>query len=209
VDQIANLVNTKQGSIKRQMKRIPSLAVEIPYSALEELAVSRRVKRIWHDAKVQALLDIAVPTVGGKYARENGLTGQNTVAAVIDTGIYPHQDLITPENRIIGWVDLLDKKESPYDDNGHGTHVAGIIAGNGYSSRGRYRGMAPEAHLVGVKALDGDGSGNVSDIIAGIEWIIENRLVYNIQAINLSLGAIAQDAAGQDPLCRATSAAWR
>ena len=129
--------------------------------------------------------------------------------AVIDTGIYPHPDLVYPENRIVAWNDLVNGKDSPYDDNGHGTHVAGIIAGNGASSRGKYAGMAPEAKLIGVKALDQDGSGNTSDIISGIEWCIENQKTYNIKAINLSIGGTAQDSYSQDPLCRATSAAWR
>lgn len=208
IESVANLVNASQGVVKRHIKKIPSLAVEIPFSALEELAGSRRVKRIWHDARVRAMLDLAAPTVGGNYAWEQGITGKNTVAAVIDTGISPHPDLVTPENRIVGWVDLLNQIDSPYDDNGHGTHVAGIIAGNGYSSRGRYRGIAPDAKLVGVKALDNGGAGNVSDVIAGIEWVIDNRSIYNIHAINLSLGATAQDSYREDPLCRAVGAAW-
>lgn len=208
-EKIAALVNANQGKVHREIHTIPVLAIELPYVALEELALLREVRRIWHDGKVKAMLDIAVPTVGGDYVQKNGYTGKDMVAAVIDTGIYPHRDLTIPENRIIGWVDLVNQAAAPYDDNGHGTHIAGIIAGNGASSRGRYRGMAPEAKLVGIKALDSSGSGNISDIIAGIEWVIEYKEQYQIRAINLSLGATAQSSYRFDPLCRATTAAWR
>lgn len=208
-EKIATLVNANQGKVHREIHTIPVLAIELPYVALEELALLRDVRRIWHDSKVKAMLDIAVPTVGGDYVQKNGYTGKDMVAAVIDTGIYPHRDLIRPENRIIAWVDLINQATTPYDDNGHGTHIAGIIAGNGASSRGRYCGMAPEAKLVGIKALDSDGSGNVSDIIAGIEWVIEQKDQYQIRVINLSLGATAQSSYRFDPLCQATTAAWR
>ena len=154
-------------------------------------------------------MDIAAPTVGAYTAQESGFTGKDMVAAVIDTGIFPHTDLVYPENRIIGWYDLVNERNNPYDDNGHGTHIAGIIVGNGTISRGRYRGMVPQAKLVGVKALDRNGSGNTSDVIAAIEWCIRNREQYNIRAINLSLGSTAQDSYRNDPLCRAATAAWR
>jgi serine protease AprX len=208
-DKIAAYVENNQGKVHREMKVIPSMVVELPYEAIQMLAKSNHVKRIWHDAKVRTMLDVAIPTTGGSKTQGLGFTGKDVTVAVIDTGIYPHPDLTYPENRIVAWNDLVNGKDSPYDDNGHGTHVSGIIAGNGIASRGKYTGMAPEAKLVGVKVLDKDGSGNTSDIISGIEWCIENQKAYNIKAINLSVGAAAQDAYSQDPLCRATSAAWR
>lgn len=206
---IAYFVNHSQGRVHRKVDVFPGLVVELPFVKIEQMTWSPYIKKIWHDTKVQTLLDIAVPTVGGNIARDSGFTGKDMVVAVIDTGIYPHQDLIYPENRIVGWYDLVNERSAPYDDNGHGTHVAGIIAGNGTVSRGRYRGMAPEAKLVGIKVLDRDGSGNTSDVIAAIEWCINNREEYNIRAINLSLGSTAQDSYQADPLCRAVSAAWR
>ncbi len=206
---IAYFVNNCQGRVHRKLDVFPGLVVELPFANIEQMTWSPYIKKIWHDTKVQALLDVAAPTVGENIAWDSGFTGKDMVAAVIDTGIYPHSDLSYPEGRIIGWYDLVNDRSDPYDDNGHGTHVAGIIAGNGTASRGRYRGMAPDAKLVGVKVLDQDGSGNTSDVIAGIEWCISNREKYNIKAINLSLGSIAQDTYRNDPLCRAATAAWR
>ncbi|MGE5605967.1 MAG: S8 family peptidase [Bacteroidota bacterium] len=206
---VTDFVNHSQGKVHRKVNVFPGLVVELPFSHIQEMTWFPYIKKIWHDTQVQALMDIAAPTVGGYTAQESGFTGKDMVAAVIDTGIYPHTDLIYPENRIIGWYDLVNERDNPYDDNGHGTHIAGIIAGNGAISRGRFRGMAPEAKLVGVKALDRNGSGNTSDVIAAIEWCIKNREQYKINAINLSLGSIAQDSCRNDPLCRAATAAWK
>jgi serine protease AprX len=207
-DRIANYVEANKGKVHREMRVIPSIVVEVPYSALEPMIFSPHVRKIWHDTKVRTLLDSAVPTAGGAKAHDLGFTGKDITVAVIDTGISPHPDLIYPESRIVAWNDLLNGRSTPYDDNGHGTHVSGIIAGNGAASRGKYTGMAPEAKLVGIKALDREGSGNTSDVISALEWCIENQKTYNIKAINLSLGSTAQDSYRQDPLCRAVSAAW-
>lgn len=207
-DKIASYVEANEGTVHHEMRLVPSIVVEMPYSAIQMMVLSPHVRKIWHDTRVSALLNIAVPTVGGSKAHDLGFTGKDVTVAVIDTGIFPHPDLIYPENRIVGWHDLLNDRQSPYDDNGHGTHVTGIIAGNGTASRGKYTGMAPDAKLVGIKALDKDGGGNTSDVITALEWCIQNRETYNIKAINLSLGAAAQDSYSQDPLCRAVSAAW-
>ena len=207
-ERIGALVASRQGRVRRELKIVPSLAVELPLAVLEELARSRDVKYIWNDAEVKTMLNYTVPEVGSLLAQEAGYTGKDTVAAIIDTGIGLHPDLTTPDNRIIGWNDLVNEQTSPYDDNGHGTHIAGIIAGNGYSSQGKYKGMAPEAELVGVKVLDKNGSGNISDVISGIEWCIDHQTEYRIKALNLSLGATADESYRDDPLCRATTAAW-
>lgn len=89
----------------------------------------------------------------------------------------------------------------------HGTHVAGIIAGNGYSSRGKYSGIAPESNILGIKALDSEGSGNTSNIIAAISYAIETKDQYNTKVINLSIGSPANNNCSKDPLCKAVDEA--
>lgn len=121
--------------------------------------------------------------------------------------MYPHNDLINPTNRIVAFKDFVNNKTSPYDDDGHGTHVAGIVAGNGFSSSGRYIGIAPDANIIGIKVLDGEGSGNISDVIAGIQWAIDNRRRHNIKVINMSLGTRARTSYKDDPLCQAVEKA--
>ena len=73
------------------------------------------------------------------------------------------------------FVDFVNDRTTPYDDNGHGTHVSGIIAGNGYDSQGARAGIAPGAHIVSLKVLDADGRGVISDVIAALEWAIANK----------------------------------
>ena len=111
--------------------------------------------------------------------------GRGVSIAILDTGIAPHPDI---KNKIIAFKDFVNDKEGPYDDNGHGTHVAGDAAGTGATSEGKYKGTAPDAHIVGVKVLNSDGGAKVSNIVEGIDWVIENRDKYNIRVINMSIG---------------------
>jgi serine protease AprX len=117
---------------------------------------------------------------------------QDEVAAVLDTGIdASHVNL--DQGKVLAFVQCLNSlpctDHAPYDDNGHGTHVAGTIAGDGDGANPAGRGVAPRAALVGVKVLDQNGDGFTSDVMAGVEWVIANKDTYGIDAINLSLGA--------------------
>ncbi len=116
---------------------------------------------------------------------QKGILGKGSCIAILDSGICSHPDF---ENRVIGWYDTVNGRTRPYDDNGHGTHVAGIAAGNGHSSRGNFCGMAPEAKIVSVKILNRYGEGMIPHIIAGIRWVMRNRYQYNINIINISVG---------------------
>lgn len=208
LDRIAAMIEGNLGKVHREIKMIPSLVVDLPFFSLEELARSRYIYKIWQDSPVYAQLDVAVPSSGGLIPYQANLNGKGVVVAVLDTGIDPHEDLTKPDNRILAWKDFVNQRKSPYDDNGHGTHVAGIIAGNGNYSNGKYRGIAPEAMLVGVKILNEEGSGKLSDVISGIEWCIDSLSALNIRVINLSIGSEVQESYRTDPLCRVTTAAW-
>ena len=165
------------------------------------------VKYISFDSKVYTLLDIASPTMEVSFPHDRGYKGEGITIAIIDTGVSAHSDLTKPNNRIIGFKDMINNKDIPYDDNGHGTHVAGIIAGNGFSSKGKYTGVAPKANILAIKALDKDGGGNISDIISAISYIVDTKDKYNTKIINLSLGTPANSTCAKDPLCKAAKIA--
>lgn len=196
------------GKIKYRLDIIQGFAVDLPCKCVEKLVRIPGVTFIADDAKLSTLMDIARPTVGGTIAEESNLTGQGIGIAVLDTGVYPHADLSLGTNRIVAFKDFVNEKEFPYDDNGHGTHVAGIAAGNGYMSEGKYKGMAPKANILGVKVMDKNGSGTTSDIVAGMQWAWENRNRYNIRIVSLSIGSDPDLKAAEDPLVKGVEALW-
>ncbi|MDO4323647.1 MAG: S8 family peptidase [Lachnospiraceae bacterium] len=114
-----------------------------------------------------------------------GFTGRGITAAVLDSGICFHPDYA---HRIIAFRDFVNGKAVCYDDASHGSHVSGILGGDGSSSRGRYCGIAPGCSLVHLKVLDRYGQGKLEDIIAAMEWVIRNRERHNIRIMNLSAG---------------------
>lgn len=130
-------------------------------------------------------------------------TGKGVRVAVIDSGIARHIDL---EGRIIAFKDFVGNKANAYDDNGHGSCVAGIIAGSGRGSRGRIRGTAVKAELIGVKVLDKNGAGDTDNLIKASDWLIENKKRYNIKIINISMGAI--DNSNNSRLIKAVDNLW-
>lgn len=113
------------------------------------------------------------------------ISGNNVVTAILDTGVTIHPDL---RGRLIGYKDLINHRKEPYDDNGHGTHIAGIIAGNGYCSNGLYSGIAPESKIVSIKVLDFAGNGKINDVIQGIRFVLEMKEKWNIRIANISMG---------------------
>ncbi len=138
------------------------------------------------------------------------LTGRGVCVAILDTGVGPADDLTLPQNRIAVFKDFVNPGRTvPYDDNAHGTHVAGVAAGNGLRSNGRYKGIAPEANIAAVKILGADGRGNPADVLAGLQWVIDNRARYRIRIANLSMGTDGvKDTGSRDPFVRAVEAVW-
>ncbi len=150
------------------------------------------------------LMDNANQTLGVDTLHAKGITGKGVTVCVIDTGIAQHPDI---KDRIVGFQDMVNGKTEAYDDQGHGSHCAGIVAGSGKSSDGKFKGVAPEASLVGVKVLDANGSGTFSNVIKGIQWAVENKEKFSIDVISMSLGGPASKSYKDDPVSQAVEAA--
>ncbi len=137
-----------------------------------------------------------------------GTTGRGVTVAVLDSGVAADPDLVSPTSRILASVNFADQR-SVADPGGHGTHVAGIIAGNGTRSAGEFVGVAPEANIVDVRVLSSTGSGRISSVVRGIEWVLAHRAAYNIRVMNLSFGAPETTSYRTDPMAAAVEIAWR
>jgi serine protease AprX len=165
-----------------------------------------------YDAPVKAFqlppstpIPVSIDASGAAAARSRyGITGKGVTVAVIDSGVQPSKDLAA--TRIRAFVDFVNGRTTPYDDYGHGTHVAHIIAGNGSLSKGQYTGAAPAADIVALKVLDGKGCGSTSKVLTALDWILTYYKTYNIRVVNLSLGHPVYDQTADDPLVQAVEA---
>ena len=191
------------GKLGRSLPGNSSQVAIVPNAALAQLAENVAIERISLDRLAVGTTERTGATVGTTEIREQlGLDGAGIGVAVVDSGIAYHDDLADASGpqRVDRFVDFVGSGHTPYDDYGHGTHVAGIIAGNGDDSDGRRTGMAPAARLVGLKVLDSAGNGRVSDVVAAIEYAVEHRDELNIRVINLSIATPVYESYETDPL---------
>jgi len=184
-----------------------------------ELAADGEVPSVSGDMPVRTWMSVSNAAAAADQVRAGspgllgiggipGVTGQGVGVAIIDSGVNPHPAL---KNRIVANVSLVTGDPSYLDAFGHGTHVAGIIAGGAAAAVGvtpLYNGgIAPGANIINVRVLGADGSGLTSDVIAGIDWATANRSKYNIRILNLSLGHRVAEPAALDPLDQAVARA--
>ena len=188
---------TKGKKVKKNFEKQSSVAVELTDTDIAELSADPDVLYVESDSAVEILStgkpdknDNAVKnmkngeqttpwgvTAIGATSTMNKYDGKNIKVAIFDTGVAPHEDLT-----ISGGVSFVDYTTSYTDDNGHGSHVAGIISAN--NNKLGVVGIAPNAEIYAVKILNQNGGGNYSNIISALEWAIDN----NINIINMSLG---------------------
>lgn len=137
------------------------------------------------------------------------LQGQSISIAVVDSGIADHDDFVTDEtSRVIASVKVNRAARSDKDRYGHGTHVAGIIGGDGSLGNGKYIGVAPRAGLINVKVSDENGGATAADVVAGLQWVNDNQTMYNIRVVNLSLNSATQQSYQVDPIAAAAEILW-
>lgn len=184
-DSIIKKISSYKGELIRNIKPCNIISANLNTKAIERLLEYPEVEYICFDEYL-FLCGMSVPTANKtKLSSKTNITGKGVGIGIVDSGVYPHPDLLTPYNRISTFVDLISDLKHPYDDNGHGTCTCGILAGSGEKSNGMYRGVAPECNLHCYKAFDRLGKGFVSDVLYAIECLIEESEKYNIKILCL------------------------
>jgi serine protease AprX len=206
----------KRFALNQRLDLINGEVLELPNGVLKQLARHPDVFRVHYDRPTKTHNYRTAITVGARDAiMKYGYTGAGVGVAVIDSGITSwHDDMInfTPtlfpygNQRVSKFVDFVNGRTLPYDDNGHGSHVSGIIGGVGYDSRFDKAGIAPLASIVALKVLDQNGQGSVSRLIAAMNWVSQNYRTYNIRVVNMSVGAGVFESYWTDPLTLAAKA---
>jgi serine protease AprX len=213
-DAAERLVKGLGGTVTHDLSIIGGFSAKVPAKSLHSLLDSPHVSRVWSDGRVRVTdsltdeYDVLQPNKvwqkAIKLADARPYNGSGITVAVLDTGIRPVPDLA---GRILASADFTSEGDG-LDRYGHGTHMAGIIAGNGTSSGGTWTGVAPKAKLVSVKVAGADGSTDVSVVIAGLQWVVANREQFNIRVLNLSFGTDSLQSYLVDPLNYAVEQVW-
>jgi serine protease AprX len=211
----ASAVLSVLGTVLQQYTIIDGVEASIP-AAVEPLLASLPGITVTPDVSVsvQSTVESTGPhTPSDEFLQQTGAaqlaaqgdTGQGVTVAVLDTGI---DDLPDFAGRLIGGVDLSGEGNPFEDDYGHGTFVAGLIAGDGACSGGEYSGEAPGANLVSIKVAGASGMTDLATVILGVQWAVANRLADNIRILNMSLGFQPFESTTINPLDQAVQAAW-
>jgi subtilisin family serine protease len=195
---------------------INAVVLDLPNGMLAQLGADPSVFSVHDDRPVFTHNYRTSVTVGARAVQDLlGFTGAGVGLAVIDSGVTSWHDDLTNSSggnypygnqRVTKFVDFVNGRVQPYDDNGHGSHVAGTVLGNGRDSNGEKAGIAPRASLISLKVLDQNGQGTISNFIRALNWIAANAKAYNIRVVNVSIGAAIRESYWTDPLTVAAKA---
>jgi serine protease AprX len=202
---------------RRRFAGLPMRALQVPARALTSLAGDPAVGFVAADTYVyaQSLPARQTAHVPGSTSALNtpnvNYRGAGVTTAVLDTGVYPHDDFY---RTLMGQLDFVNGAHgvvtSLSDPYGHGTHVAGMLGADGYNSTGaKYQGVATRANVISLRVLDSYGRGKLSDVLDGLDWVLSTgRQQYNVRLVNLSFGKGVDEAQALDPLVQAVEALW-
>ena len=235
LDAAATAVQSHGGRVTTNVDIINSVIAEVPQANVGALAQASGVVRVTPDREVKGVGTDAASSyagdnelwyqygkvVGADQVWATGNLGQGVTVAFLDTGIDPTFPGLgaTPgygNDRLLAYYDVPSATlyeprhllQSPRDPNGHGSHVAGIVA-NSDKKYGQYIGIAPAANLVSIRVLNEDGSGTYANVLQGINWAVQHKDQYNIRVLNMSMYATPEAPYWADPYNLAVMAAWK
>src|SRR6202021_1966531 len=217
VDCLVNDIVKLGGTILAPLPIVNGLVASLTGPALQTLSNSANVVYISTDRPLAPTLSNAAPAVNAFAAWQAGYTGAGVGVALIDSGVYNHPDLkggFLGLSRVVWNQSFVSGNLSATDQYGHGTHIAGLIAGNGASSTGShysktFEGIAPGANIVNLRVLDQNGQGQDSAVISAIYTAILLKPLFNIRGMNISFGRPIYESYKLDPVCQAVEAAWK
>lgn len=200
---VRNIIKTRNIPLINEYLFINSFHVKLTKREVASFSKMSQVRFISHVASASMLMNISKKILGSENL---SLAGEGQTIAIIDTGISMHPDFCLGNNRITYFKDFVGEKEEAYDDNGHGTFVAGVCAGNGALSKGYYSGIAPKANVVSLKALNGQGEASADKILGAMEWVYDNYQRFNIKVVCMSFGS--EPLGYNDPIMAGAEALW-
>ena len=199
-DQIEALAMRYGARVKKKLRN--AAVLEVSGGQLRDLSEDAEVASLSGDVPVRPMATVTAEAIGadqvwaGAFEGLPGFTGRGIGVAVIDTGVARHPYVASRVALSLDFTGTSVQRSPGRDENGHGTHVAGII-----------RDIAPGAHLVDLKAMGADGSGVTSNVIAALNWAIDNKAAWNLKVVNISLGHGVMESENDDPLCQAVQRA--
>ena len=217
VECLVNDVVQLGGTILSDLPLVNGVVAVLDGNGIVSLSNQSNIVYISLDRPLAPTLSNAAYAVNAPFAWQSNYTGAGIGVALIDSGVSNHPDLYTgilPFSRVVYQQSFVPGNSSASDQYGHGTHVAGLIAGDGLDSTGplfnkTFKGIAPSANIVNLRVLDQNGEGTDSLVIAAINQAISLKSRYNIRVINLSLGRAVYETYTLDPLCQAVEQAWK
>ncbi len=225
-DRVEKAVSALGGKITADLSIINGFAAELPVKEAVNLARTDGVRQVSLDAPMittdcnsdcltsaSNLTNVYDKAIGADQVWLGTPKRQGTGigVAVVDAGINWQSDLYTRsgKNRVVANVRFnTDYNQTTFDNFGHGSHIAGVVGGNGSSSNGKYIGVAPLSDIINVKVSNDDGSTTASRVVAGLQWVLENRTRYNIRVVNLSLNSAVSESYHTNPLNAAVEILW-
>ena len=181
---------------------IGAVSLSVKKFEFESFLRENFVKYAMGQANVFALMNIAKKVLNTPQF----CTGEGVTIAYIDTGIAPHLDFTLRKNRIIKFIDLINNRVFPYDDNGHGTFVAGVGSGSGFISKKKFEGIAPRSNIISIKALNKNGEASSSKILEAMQWIFDNHKKFDIKVVCMSFGS--EPLGLKDPIMKGAEELW-